>query len=275
MQKIIVKRDIYNSQGVLIIGKDTCIQLTESMKIRLEKIGVLSKILSEEKINNTTEGIEKKEFQNNVTRFKKKHSLLNNKLLNDSIEIVQNIVFNSKEEKWHLHLHSLINSNELLYSHALDTALITALIGAKLKYNKKNLNDLVLGAIFHDIGLVLTPANVIKKGDDLTIEERLIYKNHCKLGYSMVAKVIESPIVKNIILQHHERLDGSGYPHQLKGNEIDKHAQIVMVADAFDSATMYTPYKKTKDPKTVLKEMLEEKEKFPEKIVKCLVDLMD
>ena len=55
MQKIIVKKDIYNSQGLLIIGKDTCIQLTEFMKMRLKKLGVLDEILSEELNNKTTD----------------------------------------------------------------------------------------------------------------------------------------------------------------------------------------------------------------------------
>ena len=275
MQKIIVKKDIYNSNGLLIIGKDTCIQLTESMKTRLKNLGILEEILSEELSNNTTEYIEKGEFQNKVANFKENHTVSNNKSLTDAIEVVQNIIFNSKQQNWHLYLHTLINYDEVLYSHSLDTALISALIGAKLNYSEEDLNELVLGAIFHDIGLVLTPIDIIKKVDNRSKEEEVIYKNHCNLGCSMVANVIESPIVKSIISQHHERLDGSGYPNKLKGDEITKHAQIVMVADAFDSATLYSPLKKSREPQCFLNEMLENKDKFPEEIVKCLIEIMN
>ena len=90
----------------------------------------------------------------------------------------------------------------------------------------------------------------------------------------MLANIIESPIVKSIILQHHERLDGSGYPNNLIGDEITKHAQIVMVANEFDSATSYTPSKKTMDPKIVLHEMKKHKDKFPEEIVDCLIEII-
>lgn len=275
MQKIIVKKDIYTSNGLLIIPKDTCIQLSESMKTRLKKLGVLNEILSEELNNQTTESIEKEEFQDKVTSFKEKHHISNNKLLTDSIEVVQNIIFNSRQENWHLYLHTLINYDEILYSHSLDSALITALIGAKLNYSEEKLNELVLGAIFHDIGLVLTPINIIKNIGNLSKEEEIILKNHCNLGCSMLTNVIESPIVKSIILQHHERLDGSGYPNKLKGDEITEQAQIVMVADAFNAATTYKPLEKTPDPKQVLKEMLENKDKLPEKIVNCLIEIIN
>lgn len=275
MQKIIVKKDIFNENGLLIIPKDTCIQLSESMKTRLRNIGVLDEILSEERNNNTTEYIEKEEFKDKIVNFKVNHNLSNNQLLTDSIEIVQNIIFNSRQQNWHLYLHTLINYDEVLYTHALDTALITALIGTKLNYSKETLNELVLGALFHDIGLVLTPINIMNKTDTLSKEEEIIYKNHCKLGCSMLANVIESPIVKSIILQHHERLDGSGYPNQLKGDEISRHAQIVMVANEFESATLYTTSKQTVDPKMCLNEMLENTDKYPEEIVKCLIEIID
>lgn len=275
MQKIIVKKNIYNENGLLIIPKDTCIQLSETMKTRLRNLGVLDEILSEEQNNHTTELIEKDEFQDKVSNFKEKHLLSKNKLLSDAIDIVQNLIFNSKQQKWHLYLHTLINHDEILYSHSLDTALLTALIGAKLNFSEERLNDLVLGALFHDIGLVLTPFSIIQKGNNLSKEENIIYKNHCNLGCSMVANVIDSPIIKSIILQHHERLDGSGYPNNLKYYEISLDAQIVMVAETFNSATLHTPYKNAKDPKIVIKEMLENKHKFPERIVKCLIEIIN
>ena len=105
----------------------------------------------------------------------------------------------------------------------------------------------------HDIGKIAIPDGILLKEGSFTDEERVIMKTHVTKGVEIVEKLIHGfkmesmpkiEMLKNIVLAHHEAIDGSGYPQGLKGDQIPLEARIVAVADVFDALTSVRPYKK-------------------------------
>ena len=100
------------------------------------------------------------------------------------------------------------------------------------------------GFFLHDIGKSIVPLRILNKKGPLTHVEREIIKKHPEKGYQILKKCNEvSEEIKIIILQHHERHNGDGYPKGLKGDQIHIYAKICMIADVFDALTSYRPYK--------------------------------
>lgn len=110
-------------------------------------------------------------------------------------------------------------------------------IGNELKLSSKELNELSLLALLHDIGKVSINPNILKKPGPLTPSEWDEMKRHPEIGYRIAQATPELSIVSDLILDHHERWDGTGYPHGLKENEIPLACRILAVADAFDAMT--------------------------------------
>ncbi|MFW6016899.1 MAG: HD-GYP domain-containing protein [bacterium] len=132
------------------------------------------------------------------------------------------------------------------FAHSVNVAAIAILIGKLLKYDMDKLFDLGIGALLHDIGKVLLPPEILKKPAKVTAEEFEILKEHPRLGYDYIKKYDEiSPRARIIVLSHHERLDGSGYPKGSSGDEIHDFARIVVIADVYDALLSDRIYRKS------------------------------
>ena len=141
----------------------------------------------------------------------------------------------------------------------------------------EKLRNLRWGAYFHDIGKRTIPLDVLNKPGNLTACEWEIMKTHTIEG----AKIMREHKVKwlkdaaTIVEQHHERYDGSGYPHGLKADEISLEASIVAVVDAFDAMTTNRVYKKALPIKDAIQELISEKGKqFNPKIVDAFIEVL-
>lgn len=139
-----------------------------------------------------------------------------------------------------------------------------------MKYRGKKLENLCLAALLHDIGMTLLPKEVLNKPDKLDEMEYAIVKNHCQMGASLLRESSIDQVVSEIILQHHERLDGSGYPYGLMKDEIMEEAKIVMEAEFFDAATTSRPYKKAKEIEDVMDELVSLNDQFENYIGKYI-----
>lgn len=127
------------------------------------------------------------------------------------------------------------------------------LSAAKTLPNGMNITPLATAAIFHDIGMVGLE-KLYQKAEPLSGEEIRQVKLHPQTGAAMLPESID-PMVKQIIRQHHENQDGSGYPEGLPGDQINIFARIMRVADAYSAAISTRPYQKAKSPHRVLYEM--------------------
>ena len=127
------------------------------------------------------------------------------------------------------------NMENYNYSHSVNVAILSVIIGISLKYNRKELEKIALAALLHDIGKALLPKELLIKRERNEEEENLL-RSHCELGYNNLSKYsnIDNK-VKLAILHHHENIDGSGYPQKLKGNQITEISKIISIANFYDN----------------------------------------
>ncbi|MCW8915392.1 MAG: HD domain-containing protein [Magnetovibrio sp.] len=126
--------------------------------------------------------------------------------------------------------------------HQQAVAKISVAIGKEMGLTEDRLNILHLGALIHDIGKIGVPADILTKPSKLTSAEYSIIQEHPKTGYEILESLEFEPI-KRIVVEHHERLDGSGYPKGLTKDDILLESRIVSVADVIDSVTCHRPYR--------------------------------
>jgi putative nucleotidyltransferase with HDIG domain len=115
--------------------------------------------------------------------------------------------------------------------------------------------EIELAGLLHDIGKIGIPDHVLSKRDRLTAEEYAIMKTHAQIGASIVARVDGLEPVSELILHHHERYDGLGYPAGLSGDEIPIGSALISAADTFDSLTSNRPYSRAVSPQQALGEL--------------------
>jgi putative nucleotidyltransferase with HDIG domain len=127
--------------------------------------------------------------------------------------------------------------------HQQQVATLAMSIGQRLALEAHDLEGLYLGALVHDIGKIAVPAELISKPGKLTPEEFALVKTHVRAGVDMLQDVDLPWPVQAIIGQHHERLDGSGYPLGLNGAAILIEARITAVADVFEAICQPRPYR--------------------------------
>lgn len=144
------------------------------------------------------------------------------------------------------------------YYHSVNVGVLSMVMGVALDMNRDELYKLGLGALLHDIGKVFIDRKIINKTDSLTPEEFEEIKKHPVLGYEHLNNAnLNFPASSLIgILQHHERMDGSGYPDGLSGEEINKFSRIIAISDVFDAMTTERPYRPGMMPSEVMEYLM-------------------
>lgn len=174
-------------------------------------------------------------------------SLINNETLhmNDLYESIERIIYDIRNDEIKQSLSDIRTIDEYTFSHSISTTVYALLIGKSLHYNMKQLEDLALGTILHDIGKILIDSNILYKKETLTYTELQYVRRHVAEGYKYVMGRREIPEAsKQIVLCHHERLDGSGYPNKLVKNQIDEYSKIAGIADVYDALISDRCYRK-------------------------------
>ena len=127
--------------------------------------------------------------------------------------------------------------------HSSRVASMVRATGLRLGLPDVQLDNVVMAALLHDIGKVGVPDHVLLKRGRLTTEEFAHIKKHPELGWMALKNIEDFKPISLIVLHHHERMDGGGYPGTLKGNAISLGARIVAVADSYDALTTDRPYR--------------------------------
>jgi HD-GYP domain-containing protein (c-di-GMP phosphodiesterase class II) len=116
-------------------------------------------------------------------------------------------------------------------------------IALEMGLSQDRLQSLLMASIIHDLGKIAIPAEILGKPAKLTNIEYSLIKKHPEVAYSILKPIKFPNQMSNVILQHHERINGSGYPLGLKGKEILLEAKILAVADVFEAMTSHRPYR--------------------------------
>lgn len=133
-----------------------------------------------------------------------------------------------------LHLMADKLGGEEMYFHSLTVTLLSLMIARDIKLPPELITALGMGALFHDIGRIDIPSKILMKQEPLTHAEQELYKLHCRYGVDIGQRLKLSPPALDVIREHHEMFDGSGYPGGFKGDEIKLLPRIVAIANHYD-----------------------------------------
>lgn len=143
----------------------------------------------------------------------------------------------------------------MLYNHCLRVANYAARLASVLGLMKEQQKVIYCAGLLHDIGKIMVEKSILYKPSALTVQERRIVEKHARWGELILYNVYFLKPVLPVVLHHHERFDGTGYPSKLQGDKIPFGARILSVADAFDAMTSPRTYRKTLAYKDALQEL--------------------
>lgn len=174
-------------------------------------------------------------------------------------------------------LISVINAKDrYTYSHCERLVFYSRLLAQKLNLNEEDTNTLVHGAYMHDIGKINISKEILIKKMPLTKDEWELLKLHPQDGVDIIKPVQSLHKIAPLILNHHEKYDGTGYPIGLKGEEIPYLARVLTVVDSFDAMTSNRPYNKRKTYEEAINELVKfSGSQFDSKIVKEFIEVID
>jgi HD-GYP domain-containing protein (c-di-GMP phosphodiesterase class II) len=139
--------------------------------------------------------------------------------------------------------------------HQSRSADLARAIATEMRLDQDKIDGIYMAGIVHDIGKIAIPAEILIKPTKLTNIEFSLIKQHSQSGYEMLKNVESSWPLAEIVHQHHERMDGSGYPRNLKGDEILMEARILSVADVVEAMASHRPYRAALGIEAALKEI--------------------
>lgn len=148
--------------------------------------------------------------------------------------------------------------HDYLYRHSIDVAILSGIIGRWLGCNQNRIAEVVTAGLLHDIGKTLIPEEILNKADVLEPSELELLKTHSSLAHQVLSGTKVSKDVLMAVKQHHERMDGSGYPEGLAGSAICLQARVLAVADVFSAMISQRSYNRPVTPFLVMRELRSE-----------------
>ncbi|MDD3172849.1 MAG: HD-GYP domain-containing protein [Herbinix sp.] len=248
----ILAEDVFNCNGVNLAMKDTIIN--EYIKVKLIDFGI-----NEIKIYDSIENSDKftqleKNYTEAILKVKellREVALGNNDNIKNVASFLSKQIYKNISESDNIiqYLQRIRNIDEYTYTHCINVAFYSMLIGVWINLKKNEIEELICASLLHDIGKTKIPSLVLNKKGKLDANEYEIIKNHSVLGYEIIKEIPDFSLhVKKAILLHHERIDGSGYPFGLKGDAICLYAKIISIADVYDAMTQNRIYKNKVSP---------------------------
>lgn len=176
----------------------------------------------------------------------------------DSNKLMDNLIDDISRSKVEIiNLLDIQAFDDYTYSHSLNVGIIGMTFGMKLNMDEKTIKNIGLGGFLHDIGKIRIPYDILRKEDKLNEKELKVVKNHSRYGYEMIKDSKElDDLVKKIVLLHHEKYDGSGYPFGFKEQQLDDAVTAIALAEVYDTLTSQLPYCSPIAPKEALKVIL-------------------
>ncbi len=249
----ILGRSILGSDGKILLRSG--VKLTGRYIAKLKELGVFYVYIEDDRLSDVRVEDErllqlKKNTLKNMSVITKNVNNYNKFEFKKSLRIVEELIeYIIDDGEVNLSLYDIKTHDNYTYLHSIDTGIMAAFIGLAFNYSSSDLKELGLGAILHDIGKTKIDFKIINKAGKLTNEEFAEMKKHPSYGAQMLRKnyTITDNVI-NIVEQHHERVDGKGYPNGLKGNEINRFASIVSVCDVYDAVSNDRSYRKKLKP---------------------------
>ena len=194
-------------------------------------------------------------------------------MLNDVANDIVDSVFRNEDAM--AVLTRLRDKNAYPWRHTINTAILISVFARYLKYSKQAVFQLAMGALLHDLGQAKVPQGVINKLGKLNELETKAMKKHVAQGFNLCkGQKGVTPVMLDMIINHHERLDGSGYPRGIKEDKLSKTARMIAIVDAYDAMTADRVFKQGLEPISVLRHLLGQKDKYDTLLVQQFIKCM-
>lgn len=236
----VLLRSIYTSDGLALLNAG--VQLTVGMLSTLRRLGVTAVYIQDERFADVAaeEILSEQTRREALSTFAMAVNVVQNgKVLSSKAvsDVTSNIVDEiMRNQKVLVNLTDIRTKDNAQFLHALQVCTLATVIGVNLGLPKPQLQELAVGALLHDIGKFEVPTKE-KNQEDAELEGNINDgKQHTWRGYKRLRKMKEFSItIPHVALQHHEHVDGSGYPRQLAGEDIHRYAKIVAIANYYDN----------------------------------------
>lgn len=253
-----IAEDVFNSCGSLIITKNTIVNESIKQKLvayKVDRIAACEQTIMIDTVKNPKADIIvfKRNYQKSVNSVKviindlaAGRRLDNEKINEISSSLYENMYSNIAITEC---LNKIKSVDEYTYSHCINVSLYSMLIGKWLEFPESEIKLLMFAGIIHDVGKSKIPINILNKKGPLTHEEFEVIKMHPLFGFEIIKDNTGiNKKVKDAVLMHHEKENGTGYPFGIKSVSISSFAKIISIADAFDALTSERVYKKRQTP---------------------------
>mgnify|MGYP001160559766 CR=1 FL=1 len=249
-------KKIFSGDGLVLLGEN--MELTSRHIMRLEQYGIhyvfikdprTDDIIIPEIISENTISLALKEIKSNFRAMmdlpKQKKGTSYPYIAQPFKQMMSMIIDDlSNHKDAMIMLMNMGIVDDYLYQHSLNVCVYTTLLGSAYGYTRDELMKLGMGALLHDIGKTQIPMDVLKKPGALTDHEFQMMRNHARIGFELLKDEPNMPlIVAHCAFQHHERIDGSGYPRGINGNEIHDYAKWIGLVDSYDAMTTNRIYR--------------------------------
>lgn len=247
---------ILNEEGIVLLGAQ--VELSDKLISRLEQLGVdylyiedadsedvevndpirdETRIQALSEVKTAFRGM----LETSSGKLASKHPIMSKSFT----RVLEMIINDLQEHQGALMMLTNLNvMNNYLYQHSLNVTLYTVMLGIVHGYSKNDLYTLALGSMLHDIGTTKIRQELMTKTGKLTPEEFKEMQTHTLHGFQILKNEANVPLLSaHCAFQHHERLDGSGYPRGIKGKEIHEYAQWIAIADSYDAMTTHRPHR--------------------------------
>lgn len=258
----ILAEDIYDLSGRILIKKDS--KLTSAAGNRIKNIGYASVYIKDQYSIVDVKPLIPSELRNSVLNsIRDLHGLIRSpqtkglkihELVDGLFKLGQDMEYelNARRDNT-IDYIDIKSSLTYSYEHCISVATLSFLLSKSLGYNPQELTQIFIGALFHDIGMAYIDETVFMKNGKLNLEEFVKIKEHPQKGYEFIKDLPQfNAYTKVIVLEHHEKLDGTGYPNKLVAKDIHPYAKIVSVCDIYDAMTSDRPYSKAVEPTKAL-----------------------
>jgi putative nucleotidyltransferase with HDIG domain len=258
--------DVYTIGGNMIVPADTLITeyiIKKLQEFRIDKVFIYktnTAVRGDEYLGNKTISDAQKKYIEDVNI---------SKIMLQDLASGKELDF-SKAEDVSEHIYSKLNdcsslmdcvnsvkiADEYTYSHLINVSVYAMLLAKWMGLSKKQMKDIVMAGLLHDIGKSQIPTEILNKKGPLTENEFEIMKRHTVYGYEIIKNNNDiSMDVKRAVIMHHEKENGTGYPFGIKGNQKNLYSKILTVADIFDAITSERVYRERKTPFMAFKEL--------------------
>lgn len=238
---MVIARPIYSDEGKILLNSG--VPIKERFILRLQELGIPSIYIQDELgdyeipevISEATRNMAIQTLRNCVNQVRLGKTL-NLESVEQTVSKIMDEVLANKDVL--ISLTDIRSFDNYTFGHCVNVSILSLVCGITLQLSPDELRQLTLGALLHDIGKIRVPEEILNKPGRLSPEEYQQVVKHSSFGYDIVRRIERVPYRSALVVyQHHERINGSGYPQKLKGDEIDLLARITAVSDVYDAIT--------------------------------------